>query len=148
MSKPIDPTVFVSLTVKDAASALDFYTTAFGAVELFRMPDPSGAVAHAEFTIGSSKLFISNESPEWNAFAIPEGEMAPVLLVIDVDNCDEACQKAVGAGAKCLTEPVDQFFGFRTAMVLDKYGYRWNLRQLIEEVSPEEMMKRAKALFG
>ena len=54
-----DPTVAVSLTVKDAAEALDFYTRAFGAEELFRLPAPDGSVVHAEFRIGNSNIYIS-----------------------------------------------------------------------------------------
>lgn len=144
----LESTVSLSLTVKEVAPALEFYKKAFGAVETFQMAGPDGAIAHAEFLIGNNRLFISSESPEWSAYAFADGAMSPCLFVIDVDNCDESAERAINAGAKPLTEPTDQFFGFRTAMVLDNYGYRWNVRQLIEEVSPEEMTKRAKALFG
>ena len=138
----------VSLTVKDAAAALDFYVAAFGAVELFRLPDPDGSIAHAEFMIGNSKVYISGESPEWNAMAMADGAMASCLFALDVESCDEAHQRAVNAGAKSLSEPTDQFWGTRSSMVLDDYGYRWNFNQFIEDVSPEEMAKRAKAIFG
>ena len=99
----------LSLTVKDAAEALAFYTKAFGAEELFRLADPSGAIAHAEFRIGNSHIYISGESAEWSAAANPEGSMASCLFSLTVDNCDNAFEKAVQAGAKKITEPVDQF---------------------------------------
>ena len=54
-----EPTVSFSLTVKDASPALKFYSEALGAKELFRLPTPEGGVAHAEFMIGNSRIYIS-----------------------------------------------------------------------------------------
>ncbi len=142
-----DPTVAVSLTVKDAAEALDFYTRAFGAEELFRLPAPDGSVVHAEFRIGNSNIYISCESEEWHAYAMAEGTMASSLLAIATDSCDDSYQKAKDAGGEGLSDPADQFWGMRTAIIKDPFGYRWSFRQLLEEVSPEEMAKRAQALF-
>lgn len=143
-----EPTIAISLTVKDTAAALDFYSRAFNAKELFRMPIPGGGIGHAEFVIGNSHMYISDESPEWHAYAMPEGVRASCLFAILVENCDNAFQKAVEAGGEPLNEPQDQFWGMRTAMIRDPFGYRWTVRQLIEEVSPEEMARRAKELFG
>ena len=142
------PTVSLSLTVKRAGDALDFYAKAFGAEELFRMPTPDGGVAHAEFMIGNSRLYISDEAPEWHAEAMPEGTKASCLFAIAVENCDDAFKKAVDAGGKALREPEDQFWGIREGMIQDPYGYRWSLGQLVEEVSPEEVARRAKEIFG
>ena len=147
-NKPNESTVAVSLTVKNASEALDFYTKAFGAKELFRMPTPDGNVAHAEFMIGNTQIYISSESPEWHAFAMPEGTMASSLLAIATDSCDDSYKKATEAGGKGLSDPENQFWGMRTAIIKDPYGYRWSFRELVEEVSPEEMMKRAQKLFG
>ncbi len=140
------PTVSLSLTVKDAAEALDFYNRAFGIKELFRMPMPDGSVAHAEFLLGKSHMFISGESPEWNAFALPEGGTASCLFAIATDDCDAAFAKAVEAGGEALMEPADQFWGVRNAMIKDPYGYRWALNHKTEDVSPMEMERRMKEL--
>ncbi len=146
--KETPPTVSLSLTVKSANEALSFYTKAFGAKELYRMSTPDGGVAHAEFMIGNTKIYISDESPEWHAEAMPQGTKASCLFSIETDNCDESFNQAIAAGGEALNQPVDQFWGMRSAMVQDPYGYRWCLGQLIEEVSPEEMARRAKELFG
>lgn len=142
------PSVSLSLTVKRASDALDFYTKAFGANELFRMPTPDGGVAHAEFMIGNSRIYISDESPEWHAEAMPEGTKASCLFAIGVESCDDAFKQAVDAGGKVLMEPEDQFWGMRSGMIQDPFGYRWTLAQFLEEVSPEEMARRAKELYG
>lgn len=143
-----EPTVAVSLTVKNADEALDFYALAFGTTELFRMKTPDGIVAHAEFMIGDTKLYISNESPEWHALAMAEGATAASLLVISTDDCDCSYQRALSAGGEGLNSPEDQFWGARTAMIKDPYGYRWSFRQITEQLTPDEIMTRAQQLFG
>jgi PhnB protein len=143
-----EPTVSFSLTVLDAAKALDFYREAFGAQELFRLPAPDGSIAHAEFMIGNSRIYISGESPEWHAFAMPEGQMAACLFSISTDDCDSAHNRAVEAGAESLGEPRDFFWGTRSSIVKDPFGYRWSLNQQIEELTPEEVERRAQDLFS
>jgi len=143
-----EPTIAVSLTVKDTSAALDFYTRAFGAEELFRMPTPDGGIGHAEFMLGNTRMFISDESEEWHAYAMQEGTTASSLLAILADSCDESYKQAIEAGGEGLSDPQTQFWGMRTAIIKDPFGYRWSFRELIEEVSPEEMAKRAQAIFG
>jgi len=143
-----EPFVSVSLTVKRGADALDFYTRAFGAKELYRMSMPDGGVAHAEFMIGSTRIMLSDEAPAWHAYAMPEGASASCLFSIHVEDCDAALAVALAAGAEPLMPPADQFWGARNAMVRDPFGYRWSLLQKLEDVAPEEIMRRARALFG
>ncbi len=142
------PTVMISLTCRDSAAALDFYTRAFGAKELFRLPSPDGCLAHAEFMIGNSLIFMSDAAPEVSAHAMEKGSQSSCSFSIDVENCDEAFAQAKAAGAEVISEPTDQFYGVRDAQVKDPEGYRWYLGQKVEEVSAEEMAKRAQALFG
>lgn len=142
------PTVALSLTAKSAHDALDFYTRAFGAEELVRMPTPDGGVGHAEFMIGNTKLYLSDEDPEWHAFAMPEGASASCLIAIVTEDCDAAFAKAVEAGGEVLSEPTDHFWGMRSAMIKDPFGYRWSLGQITEVLTPEEVAQRAQELFG
>jgi len=143
-----EPTVNFSLTVKDGNKALDFYAKAFGAKELYSMATPSGGVAHAEFQIGNSKIYLSDESEEWHAFAMPEGAKASCLFSIAVEDCDKAFETAVKAGGEALNEPANMFWGARYGMVRDPFGYRWALTQIVEELTPEEMDRRAKEAMG
>lgn len=143
-----NPTLVLSLTVKNGSEALDFYAKAFGAEELYRITAPDGSVAQAEIMIGNSQVYLSEGDPVWHAKALEDGEKAPCLFAVWVENCDEAYQKAIAAGAEPLMEPQDQFWGMRTGIVKDMDGYRWNLRHTFEEVSLEEVKKRAKELMG
>ena len=95
MEQTIEPTVSFSLTVKDASRALRFYSEALGAEELLRMPSPEGGVAHAEFMIGNTRIYISDEAEEWHAFAMPEDAMASCLFSIMTEDCDTAYNQAI-----------------------------------------------------
>jgi PhnB protein len=148
MAQTTEPTVSFSLTVTDASIALDFYSKALGAEELFRLPAPDGKVAHAEFMIGNTRIYISNEAAEWQAFAMPEGSQASCLFSIMAEDCDRSFNRAIAAGAESLSEPMDFFWGTRTALIKDPFGYRWAFNQKIEDVSPEELARRAQEFFA
>lgn len=147
MSQTNEPTVSFSLTCKSAANALDFYTRALGAVELFRISPAPGLVAHAEFMIGNTHINISDEAPMSHALAIPEGGLAPCVFTIQVEDCDQSFARALAAGGSPLTPSRDQFWGKRTAMIRDPFGYRWSFSQHVEDVSPDELNKRAQAFM-
>ena len=148
MEHTSEPTVSFSLTVKDTSAALKFYSEALGAKELFRLPTPDGGVAHAEFMIGNSRIYMSDEAAEWHAFAMPEGATASCLFSIMTEDCDKSCNRAVEAGGKLLGGPQDFFWGTRSALIKDPFGYRWAFNQKIEDVSPEELERRAKEYFS
>lgn len=141
----------ISLTVDSGAAALAFYQSAFEAEELYRLALPAemgGGIAHAEFRIGDQLLYLSEAYPDWSAMPMAGGSMSSSLFGIDVDDCDAAFSRAVEAGAEPLSEPTDQPWGWRTGIVLDPFGYRWNLRQLIEELSPEQIEQRFQAMLS
>ena len=138
----------VSLTVKDGFAAMDFYKEAFGAEIVYQLGTPETGLHHGEFKIGETLVYISGEAPEHHALARPDGQLSSSLLSIEVDDADAAFAKAVAAGAKVLSEPEDQFWGQRAAAVADPWGYRWGISHLIEEVSHEELTRRAIELFG
>lgn len=148
MEPTTEPTVSLSLTAKDTAKALAFYAQALNAEEVFRMPTPDGGIAHAEFTIGNTHIYISDEAEEWHAFAMPAGTMASCLFSIITHDCDAAYNQAIEAGAQSLSPPQNQFWGTRSAIIKDPFGYRWSLNQIVEKVTPEEMEKRAQEYFS
>ena len=143
-----EPTVSLSHTVKNSASALDFYSRALGAKELYRMPIPDGGVAHAEFMIGDTRIYMSDEAPDWHAVAMPEDGTSSCLFSISTDDCDNSYERAMEAGATSLNKPKDEFWGSRAAMIRGPFGYRWSFSQQIEDLSPEEIAERANQLFS
>lgn len=133
------------LVVDGAARALEFYKQAFGAVEKFRSAMPNGKIGHAEMFIGSSAVFVADEHPQMGALGPKSVGGTPVSLMLYVENVDKVFAQAVKAGATVERPLADQFYGDRTGGVVDPFGHRWYLAQHIEDVSPEELEKRARA---
>lgn len=136
------------LTVKDAAKAIDFYKAAFGARELCRMASPDGKVGHAEIQIGDSRIMLSDEYPEWGALGPSSIGGTATQLMLYVDDVDAAWERALKAGATVGMALEKQFYGDRCGKVVDPFGHKWMLATRVEEVSPEEMNRRAKETYG
>lgn len=133
------------LAFKDASKAISFYEAAFGAKERFRLTDPAGKIGHAELDIGQHVIMLADEYPDFGAMSAHTLGGSPVAFHLQVSSADAAVEKAVAAGAT-LTRPArDEFYGERTAQIVDPYGYRWMLGETIEHVSPEEMQRRWSA---
>jgi PhnB protein len=134
-------TLTPSLTCKNAASAIDFYSRAFGAKELSRMAGPGGSVAHAELQIGDSRFFISDEFPGMSAAPVSSA-LPSTYMFLYVENVDKSFEQAVSAGAKAEMPVTDMFWGDRYGKVTDPFGHHWGIATHKEDVSPEEMERR------
>ena len=152
-AKPI-PSGYHTLTpyinIKGAAEAIEFYKKAFGAKEVGRITMASGVIAHAEIEIGDSKIMLAEESAQWgNKSPVTLGG-SPVCLCLYVEDVDAVFARALAAGAKVTDgmEVKDQFYGDRTGSVTDPFGHKWTIMTHKEDVSFEEMQKRANVLFG
>jgi PhnB protein len=141
-------TVTPYLVVRDGARAIEFYKKAFGAQELFRMPGPDGKIAHAELQIGSSRIMLGTESPQTGAKSPETLKGTPVGIFLYLEDVDAAYKRAIEAGAKEQQAPQDMFWGDRYGKVADPFGHEWQLATHKEDVSPEEMGKRAQAAMG
>ena len=130
------------LYVRGASRAMDFYSAAFGAQELFHMAAPDGKIAHAEMQIGDSILMLADENPAIGAISPESCGGTPASVFLYVADVDGVCAKALGAGATAHTLPADMFWGDRLATLKDPFGHEWSIATHIEDVSPEEMQKR------
>jgi PhnB protein len=152
MNKPIKAsdygTVAVSLVVRDAKAAIEFYKTVFGAKHLYSLTMPDGGIAHAEFKIGDALLMISDERPEWGNKSPKTLDGSPVTLNVMVDDPDATLAEAEKAGAKGIFPVADQFYGFRSGRFQDPYGHLWIVSKVLEELTPGEMQKRMDAMMA
>ncbi len=154
MAKPVKPipdgytAVTPYITVKGAAAALDFYKKAFGAEEAYRLNSPDGKVAHAEIRIGGAVVMLHDEMPDWKAFSPQTIGDTACSLMLYVKDADAVTQRAVEAGAT-LTMPVaDQFYGDRCGAIKDPFGHKWSIATHIEDLSNDEIGKRAAKMFA
>ena len=134
------------IVVDGAADAIAFYQKAFGAQEIYRMPGPGGKVMHAEIQIGDSRLMLSDAIPEMGGRSPKSLGGSPASILIYVRDVDAAFARAVGAGATVDMPLMDMFWGDRYGKVKDPFGHLWQLATHVEDVSPEEMGKRAAAM--
>ncbi|PWS39366.1 glyoxalase [Falsiroseomonas bella] len=130
------------LIAQDVKRALAWYAEAFGAEETMRIPGPNDTVMHAEFRIGDSVVMIGEQSPEYGAYAPPHYGGTAVSFVHYVEDADIAFSRAVAAGAKAERPVADQPYGDRMGTVTDPFGHRWHIATHVEDVSPEEMIRR------
>lgn len=142
--------LFPYLRVRGADAAIRFYVSVFGARERFRLVDPGdGRVGHAELELGPNMvLMLSDEYPEMG-FVGPQGHGGASMSVhLHVDDCDALVERAVAAGAELRRPPTDQFYGERSATIVDPWGCEWMIGHSIEEVEPAEMQRRWNAMVG
>jgi PhnB protein len=138
-------TITPYLSIKGASDAIEFYKKAFGAKEVMRMGEPGGRIGHAELQIGDSKIMLADEHPEMD-FRSPRAiGGTPVLLHLYVEDVDNVVGRAVAAGAKVVRPVQDQFYGDRSGSVADPYGHIWHVATHTEDLSPDEIRKRAAA---
>jgi uncharacterized glyoxalase superfamily protein PhnB len=127
------------MTVRDAASAIEFYKKAFGAVEKGVMKGPDGKIMHAELRIGDSLFMIADEFPEWGSLSPQSTGGAGMGLHIYVDNVDAAFDLAIGAGGIVEMPVSDMFWGDRYGKLVDPFGHKWSIATHTRDMSGEEI---------
>ncbi len=137
------PRVMPYLHVDGAADAIEFYEEVFDASERMRMPDPSGKIGHAELQLGDSVIMLADEYPDMGIRGPSAYGGSPVTISVYVDDVDAVFERAVAAGAKPLRPVETQFYGDRSGQFEDPFGHRWSVASHVEDVSPEEMERRA-----
>jgi PhnB protein len=137
------PRVSPYLCVAGASDAIGFYTKIFGAKERMRMGAPGGKVGHAELQIGDSVIMLADEYPEMNIVGPKTVGGTPVTISVYVDAVDQVFERAVQAGAKVIRPVENQFYGDRSGQFEDPFGHRWSVATHVEDVSPDEMARRA-----
>jgi PhnB protein len=136
------------LTIKNAAEALEFYKKAFGANEIYKLMMPDGRLGHAEMRLGDSIIMMADEFPEYGGKAPQTLGGSPVSIYLYVEDVDAFFKKALAAGAKERKPVMDQFYGDRSGQLEDPFGHLWWVATHKEDVAPEEIQKRAEAMFA
>jgi uncharacterized glyoxalase superfamily protein PhnB len=146
---PIPPhlgTVTPRLVVRDGNGAIEFYIRAFGAEaigEIFTGPD--GEIIHAEVKIGNSVVMVTGDTGDGAPAQAPESLGGAVTAIMSTywEDVDSAWERALAAGAEVIFPLADQFYGERGGRLRDPFGQQWMMSQRIEDLSAEEMKRRA-----
>jgi PhnB protein len=119
------------LSVRNGAKAVEFYKAAFGADELFRVDDDSGAVV-ARLSVEGAEFWVADESPEHSNFSPESLGGGTVRMVMIVDDPDAAFDRAIAAGA-AVVWPVGDQYGWRLGRIADPFGHHWEIGRPLGE---------------
>jgi PhnB protein len=140
------PKITPYLSIDGAAAAIEFYKKAFGATERMRFGGPDGKIGHAEIEIEGGLVMLADEYPDMNFRSPTTLGGSPVTVHIYVADVDAFCARASAAGAMVVRPVANQFYGDRSCQLRDPYGHTWSIATHVEDVSPDEMQKRAAQL--
>jgi len=130
-------TITPFLTAHDAAGLIKFMKKAFHAKLNYLMEAEDGMIRHAELKIGDSVIMVSSG----NEAHAP----MPAMLQMYVEDCDSVYDQAIKAGGESVSEPANQFYGDRSGGVKDKWGNFWWISTHVEDVSEDELQRRASS---
>jgi PhnB protein len=133
------------LVIKGAAAAIDFYKKVFSATEVMRMPGPGGMVMHAEIKIGDSIIMLADEFPDMGFRGPQSIGGSPVGINLYFPDVDARFAAAIKNGAIEKRPVQNQFYGDRSATIVDPFGHIWTISTHVEDVAPEEMNRRFEA---
>ncbi len=136
------------LIVNNGAEAVAFYKNAFGAEVLGAHYTPDGKLMHAMLKMGDSYVMMADEFPGMSESSPKTLGGTTVVINLYSEDVDALFDRAVKAGAVVTMPLGNQFWGDRYGQVKDPFGHKWALGQHIEDVSPEEMERRAKEAFA
>ena len=113
------------LAVRSGAQAVEFYKSAFGATEVYRIESPDGAVV-SRLSVDGAEFWVADESPEHASFSPESLGGGTVRMVLTVPDPDAMFARALAAGARELV-PVEEAYGWRLGRVVDPFGHHWEI---------------------
>lgn len=149
MEIPTTPNLMISLTVKDASAALEYYQKAFDANIIYRMDGPDGSVLHSTLTISDCMIYLSSEDEMFQALGQDTHDKhSSCLLCIKSDDPDADFAKATAVGGKVIMPVQDFPWGSRSGIMVDPYGYRWTIGNESGELPPPEKIGELMATWN
>lgn len=104
------------LILNKATPFLEFAKKVFGATEQMIVPDEQRGIVHGEIRIHDAVIMFAQATDTWS---VKSGGM-----FLYVDNVDKVYKAALEEGAKSLTEPTRQDYGYSGGFE-DPFGNQW-----------------------
>ena len=141
-------TVTPHLVCAGAAEAIEFYKTAFGAVEIGAAARLRGQAHARDDPHRRFGVMLVDELPEWGSLGPKALKGSPVTIHLYVEDVDAFVKRAVAAGAKITMPVADMFWGDRYGKLEDPFGHHWSVATHVRDVSPDEMQQAARTACG
>jgi PhnB protein len=140
--------VIPRLVCRDPGAEIDFCKVTFRAEERVRRPGQDGGVSHALLTIGPAMVMIEAEWPIMTNRAPQLDGSSPVVIFVYIEDVDKAVERAVALGAKIMMPLENQFWGDRTAWIMDPSGHVWTIATRVEETTEEQRQERLSRIMA
>jgi PhnB protein len=124
-STSLQCTIAPWLSVRNSAQAVNFYKSAFGATEAYRLEDPGGGVV-SKLSVDGAEFWLSDESPEHGNFSPESLGGGSVRMILTVADPDAVFERALKAGATVVF-PVGEEYGWRLGRLTDPFGHHWEI---------------------
>ena len=136
------PRVIPMLVCRDPEAEIGFCERVLKAEVGVRRPGPDGHTIHAALMLGEARIIIQAEFPQFASRAPQKDGSSPVVIFVYVEDVDRAVEMTLAAGGGVLMPAQDQFWGDRSARVMDPAGHVWTIANRIEETSEDQRRKR------
>jgi PhnB protein len=123
--KAPDVSIAPMLSVRQGARAVEFYKSAFGASEVFRVEAPDGAVV-CRLSVDGAEFWVADESPEHANFSPESLGGGTVRMIFTVPDPDAMFARALAAGAREVVAMKNDY-GWRLGRVVDPFGHHWEI---------------------
>jgi PhnB protein len=124
---PVRISVSPELSVRRGREAVEFYKSAFGATELYRVGGVDGhEEVVAQLAIGGARFWVADESQEHGNFSPESLGGSTVRLLLVVEDPHATIARAAAAGAEVLA-PATEEHGWLLGRITDPYGHHWEI---------------------
>jgi PhnB protein len=114
------------LSVRNCKKAVDFYKTAFGALETYRLEMPDGELVVAKLSIDGAEFWLSEESSDNSDVNPGTPGVNTIRMILTVTDPDGVFAQALEAGASQIF-PVGDEHGWRLGRLADPFGHHWEI---------------------
>jgi PhnB protein len=143
--KPIpdtSPRVIPMLVCRDVEHEVEFCQRVLAADVVVRRPGADGHTVHAALGLGDARIILQAEFPELASRAPQPDGTSPIVVLVYVEDVDRAVEEVTAVGGSVLLPAQNQFWGDRTARVMDPSGHVWTLASRIQDTTAAERRER------
>jgi PhnB protein len=143
--KPIpdtSPRVVPMLVCRDVEPEIEFCQRVLAADVVVRRPGPDGHTVHAALALGDARLILQAEFPQLASRSPQPDGTSPIVVLVYVEDVDRSVAEATALGGTVLVPEQNQFWGDRTARVMDPSGHVWTLASRVEDTTEGQRRER------
>ena len=141
-ARPAQISVSPQLSVRRGRDAVEFYKSAFDAVEIYRVggTDDNPDVV-SQLAVGNASFWVADESPSHKNFSPESLGGGTVRLLLVVDDPPAVVERAVGLGAVPV-RPVAEEHGWLLGRIEDPFGHHWEIGKPLVAWPPADARHR------